>query len=532
MFCLGAGCASEPAGLTAVFYTVERGVAVQGELHTLWIEMLDPATFEPIEPSGQTTRRLDLEQHPLPLTGLILPGDEYRTEVLIGASAVRFGETVARARELAAFEPGEIILLRLVLLPRGADADADVDADELTPEQAPEAEGKGSEANAENADADACEPRTCAEQGLACGEHTDACGEPLDCGECPEDRFCTDDGRCLCHFAQCQGQCCEMGQICEASDGPCCTPNSCGGLGLDCGDAPDGCGHELFCGDCGDHASCLDGHCECDNVECGAACCGVDEVCHEAACCARQCDARCDGRPDGCGGTCDACPDGEVCASGYCLECGEAGEPCCEFGGCAWGHGCGAISGLCKPIALLRLSQAEPTSRNCGDPDYEPRGYWTTEPGQEDGADEAVDNLKDNRLDAGWVLLCSLDGRVTAQIGADDCGISNPGCPAGMDPRGRWHVGTADCGGTKHAVGAGGGTLKSGWLNLCVKQGTEAKVELGINTCGPAGPHCGGWLKAGGWHLGFGCEGGHRIVGDSGQETDDGWVDLCLLTAD
>lgn len=548
---LSVGCVSGTDGLTAVFYTVERGPTLQGELHTLWIEPLDPRTLEPIEPADQTLLRIDLTTTPLPVTGLIRPGRQYRSEVIIAATAVRFGETVAVARERASFASGEITLARLTLMPPAADADteADADADADAACEAEAREGAGSDCDAaceaddvtaepeEQAEADReseeCQPRTCAQQGLACGAHTDGCGAPLDCGICDLERFCSVEGRCECHFAQCQGQCCAEAQICDAIDGSCCLPNTCDSLQIECGATPDGCGHDLDCGGCADHAECAAGRCECATGWCNFECCGADQRCFLGACCTPQCEGRCDGSNDGCGSTCDGCPDGEECSAGACVACGGAKQPCCADSSCnTLGHACASASQQCKPIAFLRLSPAEPATSDCGDADYQAAGYWTTEPGLADGADEATDSIKDSRLDAGWVLLCGLDGRVSAQIGGDDCSGREASCPAGTTRRGSWHVGTADCSGTKHAVDAASTLLLSGWLDLCVADGMQAKVELGTSTCGTTGPRCGGWLKAGAWHLGYGCGDGDRIKGASGQTSEDGWVDLCLLAGD
>lgn len=56
-------------------------------------------------------------------------------------------------------------------------------------------------------------------------------------------------------------------QFCDATtpggcgDGGVCVPVSCEGLGLNCGDAPDGCGSQMNCGDCPAGTACVGNVC-------------------------------------------------------------------------------------------------------------------------------------------------------------------------------------------------------------------------------------------------------------------------------
>ena len=96
--------------------------------------------------------------------------------------------------------------------------------------------------------------------------------------------------------------------------------------GKECGE--DGCGG--FCGECPEETfECIDGICECPGEECAESCCPAGHVCAEGdVCCEAQCqDKECG--PDGCGGQCGYCSDGDVCngvetcVDGTC----EQGEP-------------------------------------------------------------------------------------------------------------------------------------------------------------------------------------------------------------
>ena len=106
-------------------------------------------------------------------------------------------------------------------------------------------------------------------------------------------------------------------------DATTCTPD-CGGRA--CGD--DGCG--ASCGACGDAEVCDElGQCQCVYQPCGAACCTTaTEVCHLGGCCEPDCqDKECGG--DGCGGTCGDCGGGAACVEAACVP-----DPFCGDGAC------------------------------------------------------------------------------------------------------------------------------------------------------------------------------------------------------
>jgi len=124
----------------------------------------------------------------------------------------------------------------------------------------------------------------------------------------------------------CGEDCCAGGEVCYL--GMCCDP-ACDGM--ECG--LDGCGG--YCGECPEHAECIDGTCECYFPPCGETCCAPGDVCVDDVCCDPQCDGKQCG-DDGCGGTCGDCGADEECAEGLCA---------CLFEGC--GGACCAADQVC-----------------------------------------------------------------------------------------------------------------------------------------------------------------------------------------
>jgi hypothetical protein len=97
-----------------------------------------------------------------------------------------------------------------------------------------------------------------------------------------------------------------MTQVCGAAApnqcgaGPC-TPKTCASLGLDCGDASDGCGGMLHCGTCAPPQTC-----------------GAGGIANHCGCMPKTCDqlgAQCGTIADGCGAMidCGMCPDNKGC---------------------------------------------------------------------------------------------------------------------------------------------------------------------------------------------------------------------------
>ena len=71
-------------------------------------------------------------------------------------------------------------------------------------------------------------------------------------------------GKCAGQPDECGGTCpsdsCSTGQVCD-NHGSCCTPKTCGQVGVSCGHAEDGCGHSLPCGTCAGSQFCLQHAC-------------------------------------------------------------------------------------------------------------------------------------------------------------------------------------------------------------------------------------------------------------------------------
>ncbi len=159
---------------------------------------------------------------------------------------------------------------------------------------------------------------------------------------CPGAKACNADGTCPPCQADCVGKTCGdngCGGVCgECLDptepicaaGKCspCIPNC---AGLACGG--DGCGGS--CGSCPNDKLCSLGVCVAPALEascvgyCGkvapSGCACTAECAAKGTCCIDVdvcgCIAACDGKScgdDGCGGTCGACGNGEICASGQC----------------------------------------------------------------------------------------------------------------------------------------------------------------------------------------------------------------------
>ena len=186
-----------------------------------------------------------------------------------------------------------------------------------------------------------CTSRVCGQDG--CGG---LCLPGCDVGEtCDETRGqcegCTADceGR-ACGPDGCGGSClpgCDVGEICNETMGQCerCIANC---DGRECG--LNECG--ISCGDCSVDASCSDGICVCDFVDCDGICCVSGEVCYAGSCCNADCTGR-DCGADGCGGTCGA--------------------------GCGQDETCNEISGQCESVANGEFLTIDPGTFEMGTPE-------------------------------------------------------------------------------------------------------------------------------------------------------------------
>ena len=193
--------------------------------------------------------------------------------------------------------------------------------------------------------------KTCQPESMArtcsgtCGTVTNNCQQPVECGSCACDPACgacltcqergpKAPGACVTDAAQ-QGQSCGSdGKVCQP-DGTCACVPAC--FDKDCG--PDGCGGS--CGACGN-----------DQV-----CTTADQCCVPATCAGLG--KTCGAWPDGCGGTlaCGTCPTCFACADGACANTGGevCGDACCTGTGQTCGGGgtpgeCGCTPKTCAAI--------------------------------------------------------------------------------------------------------------------------------------------------------------------------------------
>jgi hypothetical protein len=202
---------------------------------------------------------------------------------------------------------------------------------------------------------------------------------PVSCGGlkcCAAGEACTAIGDC-CQpgFKTCGSNgCCSATDTCIPATGACCPggQNVCNGV---CCPNP----NEVC--DPTTQACCCAGKCGGATSSCGGTCtaCPSGQVCTGQTCCTPNCAGKCGGAPDGCGGTCTSCAAGQVCTGQTCCtpncagKCGGApdgcggtctscaagqvcdGQACCtpKCGGvrCGASNGCGGIctDGLCPP---------------------------------------------------------------------------------------------------------------------------------------------------------------------------------------
>ena len=190
-------------------------------------------------------------------------------------------------------------------------------------------------------------------EGKDCGP--DGCGGS--CGKCPDNW--------TCEYGECKSPC---QPDCKDKE---CGPDGCGGT---CGTCPDGlvCSESLgICGELSDGCtvSAVPG---CGGCECEECVCSVDPYCCETAwdeLCVDEC-AQCGGcgctpqctnpdgskkecGPDGCGGVCGFCQEGQVCKKGKCVS--QASKGCAQAVECVLS--CGSITDLgCVQGCLEGLS--------------------------------------------------------------------------------------------------------------------------------------------------------------------------------
>jgi hypothetical protein len=229
-------------------------------------------------------------------------------------------------------------------------------------------------------DGGSCMPKTCAQQNFNCGPAGDGCGNLLQCGTCTAPQTCGGGGV--------SGQC-------GYPDGGSCPPETCQQQNISCGPAGDGCGGQIFCGNCMSPQTCGGGGVpgQCGYPDGGA--------CTQLTC--RQQNIGCGPAGDGCGGqlNCGTCPTDQTCGGGgvpsQCgypdggacppktcqqqnVSCGPAGDGCgnlIQCGTCPSGQTCGgggvpgqcgaSEAGSCVPLTCRQLGiSCGPAGDGCG----------------------------------------------------------------------------------------------------------------------------------------------------------------------
>jgi hypothetical protein len=197
---------------------------------------------------------------------------------------------------------------------------------------------------------------SCAAAGVGCGPVGDGCGGLIQCGSCTPPQTCG---------GATHGQC---GVPTIPDTGISCTPNTCAGLGINCGPAGDGCGGVLDCGTCtvagqtcggggtpsvcGGNSGCVPKTCADLAISCGPAGDGCGGVLQCGSCTAPQtCGGG--GTPGVCGGF-NACVPKTCAQLGF--DCGPAGDGCgglLQCGSCTAPAICGGgvQAGVCGPTA-------------------------------------------------------------------------------------------------------------------------------------------------------------------------------------
>jgi hypothetical protein len=239
---------------------------------------------------------------------------------------------------------------------------------------------------------------------------------------------------------------------------PVCTPNSCSGLGLQCGSASDGCGNTISCGNCPAGDICSNGTCE-------------PTGCTPATAC--PANIHCGQWGDGCGGliNCGTCPPGETC------------------GGSGVNGTCGAPpdGGACVPQACPANIDCGPYGDGCGG--LVPGGCGTCPPGETCGGGGVNGMCGAPPVDGGACVPQGCPANINCGPWGDGCGGLVPG-------------GCGTCSGNQTCGGGGvNGMCGGGACNPLTCSG------LGYN-CGMTGDGCGNTLDCGTCPAGQTCGGG------------------------
>ncbi len=192
-----------------------------------------------------------------------------------------------------------------------------------------------------------CVPKTCASEGVNCGPIGDGCGNVVQCGNCGTPQTCGGGGK---------PSVCGDSLVDAGDSGVHCVAKTCAELGINCGPAGDGCGHQLACGSCTAPATCGGGGTPSK--------CGGTGGCTPKTC--AQLGLSCGPAGDGCGGEldCGTCTAPKTCGGGGTPSvCGGSND--CVPKTCAeLGFNCGPAGDGCG--GMLNCGSMCPAGEICG----------------------------------------------------------------------------------------------------------------------------------------------------------------------
>jgi len=208
-------------------------------------------------------------------------------------------------------------------------------------------------------------------------------------------------------------------------------------------------------------------------------------------------------------------------------ECGDdgCGKTCAS---CSGSYTCSNFK--CEPEVMVRADGTCLAG-------YLSAGKWYTGPGKMDLQEEGRGYLQEF-VDVGWMTLCTKDpAKYRVEVASDDCGAYHPflGCPAGFKETGKFHVGKVGDGQPwcwmESGHGYTNGTVKAGWMVLCVKAGVNTAGVLVYEHDCPNAQYVGcgaGKQEVGIWHTSnAACDNQAEAICDNGT-TDTGWVGMCV----
>jgi hypothetical protein len=282
--------------------------------------------------------------------------------------------------------------------------------------------------------AEFCKKQTCQDQGVECGPAGDGCGGILpDCGTCPTGKRCGGPNA----YSKCV----------DPAVGTACAPKTCQQLGVECGQAGDGCGGILACG------TCPSGQ-QCGSTASPSKCVAAVATGPDGGACVPKTKAEynaegkdCGDQSDNCGGTVALgnCIAPEFCGGGGPSSCAVSGGGACTKKICAdypgkcgpQSDGCGGVTANCGTCTFPEVCGGGGTASVCGG--GKPTGAGggacvpktTCAPGQCGMIADGCGGVLDCGNTCGAGTLCGGGGTPNV-CGAPDC-KPIAACPAGMN---------------------------------------------------------------------------------------------------